>query len=61
MSDLSLLHYYLSIHFVKNEEGIYMYQIKYLQNILEKYGMSKSKPVSTLVEMVLKLIVNNVT
>ena len=55
MFDLGLLHYYLGIQFVQAEEGIYMYQTKYLHKILDRFGMQNCKPISTPVETGLKL------
>ena len=50
MSDLGLLHYYLGTQFVQTEDGIYMYQTKYLHKILEKFGLQNCKSISTPVE-----------
>ena len=47
MSDLGMLHYFLGIEVLQNDEGIFISQKKYAENILKKFGMHDSKPVAT--------------
>jgi len=47
MSLLGELTYFLGLQVQQNKEGIFISQTKYLKQILKKYGMEDSKPVST--------------
>eukprot|EP00253_Pinus_taeda_P026342 PITA_26342 len=47
MSLLGELTYFLGLRIQQNKDGIFLSQTKYLKQILKKYGMEDSKPVST--------------
>ncbi|KMQ86895.1 copia protein [Lasius niger] len=47
--------YCLGIEFIQDEEGILMHQKGYLLDILQRFGILDSKPVSTLLESGTKL------
>lgn len=47
MSDLGTMHYFLGIEVNQNEEGIFVSQKKYTENILMKFRMHDCKPVAT--------------
>ena len=47
ISLLDELTYFLGLQVQKNKDGIFLSQTKYLTQILKKYGMEDSKPVST--------------
>eukprot|EP00253_Pinus_taeda_P024167 PITA_24167 len=47
MSFLRELTYFLGLQIQQNEGGIFLSQIKYLKQILKKYGMEDAKPVCT--------------
>lgn len=47
MSFLGELTYFLGLQIQQNEGGIFLYQTKYLKQILKKYGMEDTKPVCT--------------
>jgi len=56
MTDLSLMSYFLGIEVVQQKGGIFISQKKYASDILKKFKMEHSKPISTPVEEKLKLI-----
>ena len=47
MSLLGELTYFLGLQVQKTKDGIFLSKIKYLKQILKKYGMKDSKPVCT--------------
>lgn len=47
MSDLGLLHYFLGIEIIQNEDGIFISQKKYAKTILKKFGMEGCNSVPT--------------
>eukprot|EP00253_Pinus_taeda_P023612 PITA_23612 len=47
MSLLGELTYFLGLQIQQKEGGIFLYQTKYLKQILKKYGMEDAKPVCT--------------
>lgn len=56
MKDLGYLHYILGLEINRMKSGdIFISQQKYLQSILERYGMTNSKAISTPMESSLKL------
>ena len=56
MKDLGYLHYILGLEINRMKSGdIFISQQKYLQSILERYGMINSKAISTPMESSLKL------
>ncbi|CAJ2639943.1 unnamed protein product [Trifolium pratense] len=59
MTDLGLMSYFLCIEVVQQNDGIFISQKKYATNILKKFKMEHSKPISTPVEEKLKLTRKN--
>jgi Reverse transcriptase (RNA-dependent DNA polymerase) len=47
MSNLGLLHYFLDIKIDQREDGVFISQKKYVQNILLKFKMENYNPVMT--------------
>ncbi|GKU94475.1 hypothetical protein SLEP1_g7971 [Rubroshorea leprosula] len=58
MSDLGLMHYYLGIEVKQSDASIFISQKKYVQDILDRFRMKNSNPVSTPIEPSLKLVRN---
>ena len=56
MIDLELMSYFLDIEVVQKNDWIFICQKKYASDILKKFHIENSKPVSTPVEEKLKLI-----
>ena len=46
MTDLGLLHHFLGMGVLQNEESIFIHQSKYAKSLLEKFGLAECKPVS---------------
>ncbi|RVW22622.1 Retrovirus-related Pol polyprotein from transposon TNT 1-94 [Vitis vinifera] len=57
MKDLGHLKYFLGIEVSRSSEGIFLSQIKYVLDLLQKTGMSGCQPVNTPIEEGLKLCV----
>ncbi|KAK2435997.1 hypothetical protein QL285_021017 [Trifolium repens] len=55
LTDLGLMSYFLGIEVVQQNGGIFISQKKYANDILKKFKMEHSKPISTRVEEKLKL------
>lgn len=55
MSDLGRMNYFLGIEIVQRQGGIFIYQKRYAENILTRFGMTESKAVSTPVAPGIKL------
>ena len=55
MTDLGLMSYFLGIKVVQQKDGIFISQKKYASDILKKFKMEHSKPISTPIEEKLKL------
>ena len=55
IKDLGTLRYFLGIEFARNTKGILMHQRKYALEIISHLGLGGSKPISTPVEMNVKL------
>eukprot|EP00253_Pinus_taeda_P012691 PITA_12691 len=47
MKDLGLLHYFLGLEIWQRSDGLFVFQGKYAQEILEKFNMHGCKPVDT--------------
>jgi len=47
MTDLGLMSYFLGIEVVQQKGGIFISQKKYASDILKKFKMEHSKPIST--------------
>ncbi|XP_057756222.1 secreted RxLR effector protein 161-like [Arachis stenosperma] len=56
MTDLSLMSYFLRIVVLQKDDGIFISQRKYANDILKKFQIEHSKPVSTPVKEKLKLL-----
>ena len=46
MSDLGRMRYFLGIEVYQNDDSVYLSQKKYAREVLEKFGMDKSNPVT---------------
>ena len=55
MTDLGLMQYFLGIEVKQTEEGIFISQEKYANDILKRFGMENSNPMTTPMEPRLKL------
>ena len=55
MSDLGHLHYYLGIQFMQVDGGIALCQTKYIDTLLQRFGLEDCKPIATPMETGLKL------
>ena len=55
MTDMGLLRYFLGIEVEKNENGIFISQEKYVNEVLERFNMQESKAAITPTVMELKL------
>jgi hypothetical protein len=55
MTDLGPLHYYLGIEMIQKPICIFITQQKYIGDLLNKFGMTDCKPLSTPMEKKLKL------
>ena len=47
MTNLGLMHYFLGIEITKKEDGIFISQRKYLENLMKKFKMEGCKTVAT--------------
>ncbi|KAL3534236.1 hypothetical protein ACH5RR_002697 [Cinchona calisaya] len=47
MNDMRLLHHFLGIEIDQNDDGVFICQKKYAENILVKFGMHGCKPMTT--------------
>ena len=55
MTNLGLVSYFLGIEVIQQDDGIFISQKKYVADILKKFKMENSKPISTPVKEELKL------
>lgn len=55
MIDLGLMHYFLGIEVVQSAAGNFVFQKKYVKDVLERFQMINSNPVGTPTEIGLKL------
>ena len=55
MKDLGELMYFLGIEVIRTSQGIWLLQRKYVLDMLQKYGMTTCKPMSTPLEQNMKL------
>ena len=58
MSMVEELSYFLGLHIRQLEEGIFINQVKYVKDLLKKYGLEGCKKISTLMTMITKLDVD---
>ncbi|GKV14990.1 hypothetical protein SLEP1_g25791 [Rubroshorea leprosula] len=56
MTDLGLLHYFLSLEVVQSDSGIFVCQKKYVQEVLDKFQMKNCNYVTTPVDKGVKLV-----
>ena len=47
MTDMGLLHFFLGLEIWQEEQGIFISQKWYVQELLEAFGMKDCKPIST--------------
>ncbi|KAI5323652.1 hypothetical protein L3X38_032724 [Prunus dulcis] len=59
MTDLGTMRYFLGIQVQQSDEGIFISQGKYAENLLKKFNMLKSKPMDTPMAINLKLTSND--
>jgi hypothetical protein len=55
MSDLGKMRYFLGIEVLQNSEGIYVCQIKYAHEVLQRFGMDRSNLVKNPIVLGCKL------
>ena len=55
MSDLGLTHYCLGIEVWQKEDGVFLTQSKYARDLLYKFNMQDCKPLSTPMDVNMKL------
>ena len=55
MTDIGLISYYVGIEVKQMKEGIFVSQERYAKEVLEKFNMINSKPVTTPIEVGIKL------
>lgn len=61
IKDLGLLHYFLGVEARTSSKGLFLSQRKYISDLLQKSGMSHSKPVQTPISTTAKLTVKSGT
>ncbi|KAL0437456.1 UNVERIFIED_CONTAM: Copia protein [Sesamum radiatum] len=59
IKDLRDARYFLGLEITRNEDGLYVAQTKYVQDIIQDTGLSKAKSTSTPIPLVLKLSDNS--
>ena len=59
MSDMGMLHYFLGIEIFQEDDGVFIFQKRYVQRILKKFGMYGCNPVSTPLIVTTKLTKKN--
>lgn len=59
MKDLGSLHYCLGISVEQHEDGIKLSQKQYIEKLLERYGLQDANPVSTPMDLNVKLVAND--
>jgi len=55
MIDLGLMSYFLGIEVIQGDDGIFIHQIKFVDEFLKKFKMKDSNPVKTPIETGIKL------
>eukprot|EP00253_Pinus_taeda_P004154 PITA_04154 len=55
VTDLGYIHYYLGIEVAQRLNSIFLYQNKYIENLLNRFGMPECNPLTTAMEQNLKL------
>eukprot|EP00253_Pinus_taeda_P018600 PITA_18600 len=61
MKDLGLMHYYLGLEVWRKPGEIYLGQGKYIIELLQKFGMMDSKPMTTMITNLKKLSCSNLS
>ena len=56
MKDLGQLHYCLGVSVVHNDDGILLHQKQYITSLLERFGLTEAKPVSTPSDLNVQLV-----
>lgn len=56
MKDLGELHYCLGINITHDEDGIVLHQKQYITSLLERFGLTEAKTVSTQVDLNVQLV-----
>ncbi|KAL1299248.1 hypothetical protein AAHE18_18G095300 [Arachis hypogaea] len=56
MTDMGLMSYFLGIEVIQNDDGIFISQKKYANDILKKFQIEHSKPIPTAVKEKFKLL-----
>ncbi|KAK9750670.1 hypothetical protein RND81_02G212500 [Saponaria officinalis] len=56
MTDLGIMHYFLGIEALLSATGIFLCQKKYLQEVLDRFGMSNCNSINTTIERGTKLV-----
>ncbi|GKU89839.1 hypothetical protein SLEP1_g3924 [Rubroshorea leprosula] len=56
MTNLGLLHYFLGLEVVQSDFGIFVFQKKYVQEVLDRFQMKNCNSVTTLVDKGVKLV-----
>jgi hypothetical protein len=59
MKDLGSLHFCLGISVEQSEDGIKLSQKQYIEKLLERYGLQDAKPVSTPMDVNVKLVADD--
>ena len=59
MSDLGLLHHYLGIQFKQCDGSIALCQTKYIETLLQRFGLEDCKPIATPMETGLHLSIHD--
>ena len=47
MTDLGLLHYFLGLEILQDEDGVFIFQNRYATELLKKFNMLNCKKVAT--------------
>ena len=47
MNDMGLLHHFLGTEIYQHDDGVFVWQRKYAENVLIKFGIFDYKPMST--------------
>lgn len=48
MADLGVLHYFLGLQVMMRKYGVFVYQQKYVEDLLNRFNLQRCNPVSTL-------------
>ena len=59
MTDLGSLHFCLGVNMEQTEEGVILSQKQYIEKLLERYGLQDANPVSTPMDLNVKLVADD--